>query len=268
MSALSTGVQMVRQYWRQPLIWPAIWRASTSYVAGRLRPDLQEKDDAARRMERIEAAVWCDKCAVSLNESTNKLPFKLELRDPKAEHSEIFRGAQARVDACPTKLGGAGNLTLLYSMALALRASSVVETGVAYGWSSLALLLAMKDDAGAKLASVDLPYLQRRNDDWVGIAVPHDIRRNWHLLRMADREGLPRALAITGPLDLAHYDSDKSREGRHFAYGALWAALRPGGVLISDDIGDNFAFRDFACEIGQEPIILRQDAKYQGILVK
>ncbi len=55
---------------------------------------------------------------------------------------------------------------------------------------------------------------------------------------MADREGLPRALREAAPVDLAHYDSDKSPQGRAFAYAAIWQALREGGILVSDDVGD------------------------------
>lgn len=53
-----------------------------------------------------------------------------------------------------------------------------------------------------------------------------------------------------------------------WAYRRLWDALRTGGYFISDDIGDNVAFRDFAKSVGVEPIIVRSDDKHVGILVK
>jgi predicted O-methyltransferase YrrM len=149
-----------------------------------------------------------------------------------------------------------------------LRACQIVETGVAYGWSSLALLLAIRDTPGANLLSVDLPYLTMRNDDWVGLAVPSDLTAQWRLFRMADREGLPKAIKLARTIDLAHYDSDKSREGRLFAYDLIWRALRSGGVLVSDDIGDNLAFKKFSQRAERVPIVLKQGRKYQGILVK
>jgi predicted O-methyltransferase YrrM len=205
---------------------------------------------------------------VSLDELRNLLPLEFAVRDPRIEHARFFGEAHDRVEACPERLGGAGNLSLLYSLAKALGARHIVETGVAYGWSSLALLLAIRDEANARLLSVDLPYLTIRSDRWVGLAVPPDLSGQWQLLRMADREGLPKAIKLAGTIDLAHYDSDKSPEGRLFAYDLIWRALRSGGVLVSDDIGDNLAFERFSHKVERTPIVLKQDRKYQGLLVK
>ena len=71
-----------------------------------------------------------------------------------------------------------------------------------------------------------------------------------------------------GLLDLAHYDSDKTIEGRLFAYRLIWRALRPGGILMSDDVSDNLGFKQFCMEIGGEPVIVRQENKFQGLLAK
>lgn len=46
------------------------------------------------------------------------------------------------------------------------------------------------------------------------------------------------------------------------------AALRPGGLLISDDIGDNQAWRTFCAQIGRETIVVRTGSKHLGIVVK
>ena len=99
------------------------------------------------------------------------------------------------------------------------------------------------------------------------MVVPPQLKRLWTLHRMADREGLPRAL-VDGPFDLCHYDSDKSVEGRLWAYPRMWAALRPGGFLISDDIGDNHAWRTFCAEIGREAVVVHSGSKHVGVLVK
>ncbi len=57
-----------------------------------------------------------------------------------------------------------------------------------------------------------------------------------------------------------------------WAYPKLWNALKPGGILISDDIHDDFAFRDFSSSVGENPIIVQtpilENAKYVGILIK
>ncbi len=85
---------------------------------------------------------------------------------------------------------------------------------------------------------------------------------------MADLEGLPRALREAGPVDLAHYDSDKTSEGRAFAYPALWRSLREGGILVSDDVGDNLEFKRFAEKVERSPLVVQWNGKFQGILIK
>jgi hypothetical protein len=41
-----------------------------------------------------------------------------------------------------------------------------------------------------------------------------------------------------------------------FEYNAAWPALRPGGVLISDDVNSTEAFRRFAAQEGRRPVRL------------
>lgn len=165
-------------------------------------------------------------------------------------------------------MGGASHMPLIHALCEQLAATRVIETGVAFGWSSLAVLLSLRNRPAARLYSVDLPYFVRRNDPWMGCVVPVEFRKQWIFYRMADREGLPRAIRAAETADLVHYDSDKSLEGRRWAYPILWAALRSGGVLISDDVGDNHAFREFSTRCGITPHIVQSDNKYLGILSK
>ncbi len=252
-------------YLLRPVFWPEIRRKVWSKLRRLLwRP----VDETAAEVERTAATDWCAEHAVSWEEALGRLG----LSRPDGTLESLFpvqvTEARERLATCPVQLGGAGNLDLLYAICESQAATRVIETGVAYGWSSLAILLSLQNRTGARLFSVDLPYFNLRNDRWVGIAVPPYLREPWQLFRMADREGLPRALKAAGRIDLAHYDSDKSAAGRRFAYRLLWQALHPGGVLISDDVGDNLGFRRFCEEISQEPVIVRQAEKFQGILVK
>ena len=159
-------------------------------------------------------------------------------------------------------------MELLFGLARDGRAARILETGVAFGWSSLAILLATEGDRNARLVSVDMPYVKRNADDLVGLAVPDELRKRWTLIRRADREGIPQALEILGEVDLAHYDSDKTVEGRNFAYPLMWGALSPGGVLVSDDVSDNLAFINFCETIGLKPVIVRVEGKFAGIVRK
>ena len=78
------------------------------------------------------------------------------------------------------------------------------------------------------------------------------------------------AIAQLRTIDMCHYDSDKSYEGRMWAYPRLWEALRDGGVFISDDVNDNQAFRDFCESVGVQPYIMAKanSSHYVGIIIK
>ena len=221
---------------------------------------------------RVESENWCGQFAISVSEAVRRITGAGHSASVQEKFKSVFEAAHKKVAQCPVVMGGAGDLDLLYYVVRNLKAENVIETGVAYGWSSLALLLGLQDQKGSRLVSTDMPYIQGNNDAYVGLVVPAELRPHWDLIRLADRQALPMALAKLRTIDVCHYDSDKTYAGRMWAYPKLWAALRPGGYFISDDIGDNVGFRDFAHQIGIAPMIIRSDwkegTKYVGILVK
>ena len=100
-------------------------------------------------------------------------------------------------------------------------------------------------------------------------SVPPELATEWTLIREPDQNGLKKALrGLGGAIDLCHYDSDKSYQGRMFAYPLLWQALRPGGIFISDDIQDNLAFRDYFAAAGVEVHVTSSDGKFVGVARK
>jgi predicted O-methyltransferase YrrM len=186
-----------------------------------------------------------------------------------ARYPDEWLAAERRAAAVPVAMGGAANVELLYDVVQWLRPDRVLETGVALGWSSLAILLALESRGHGELVSIDMPYPGMNNDAFVGVTVPSYLRSRWTLIRRPDRDILRSVLRRLGPIDLAHYDSDKSRPGRAFSYPRLWKALRAGGILVSDDIADNSVFHEFARHVDRDPIVIRKDVdNFLGILVK
>ncbi len=180
-----------------------------------------------------------------------------------------YTGALEAAGEVPVFMGGPGDLDLLFHLAGHERVRTAIETGVAFGWSSLAILLGMRSEG--RLFSTDMPYVRGGNEDYVGCVVPDDLRGGWTLIRLADRQALPIALKASGPIQLCHYDSDKTHVGRMWAYALLWDALEPGGYFVSDDVSDNEAFRVFAEGVGLEPTVIRprtEGEKYVGVLMK
>lgn len=220
----------------------------------------------AEEQQRAEATSWCGSVAVSCSAALEALGLPSEVRSVAAEFPQIWQQAEQIVADRGSGLGGATYVDLLHHLARELRPARVIETGVAAGWSSLAVLLAFSESGSGQLVSIDMPYPKLGNEAAVGCVVPSRLRGSWTLLRLPDRDGLPRALK-GGKIGLAHYDSDKSYEGRMFAYPRLWEALTLGGVLMSDDIGDNLAFRDFARQVGASPrVIERPSGGFAGLI--
>lgn len=144
-------------------------------------------------------------------------------------------------------MGGGGDHNLIYTIAKSSDNSRILETGVAFGFSSLALLLGVKDVTGAKLISNDFPYVGGTGEPCFSKAVPNSLAEDseWKIFRLPDRDFITWVLPFLKPFDLIHYDSAKGYGPRRFAYKRLWKKLRPGGLLISDDIGDNLGFSHF-----------------------
>jgi predicted O-methyltransferase YrrM len=242
-------------------LWPHFSRALLRRL--RIAKDCKQELQARDRWEET---------AISMESALRRLGVSAPVTSLRRRFPEVWIAAERRVSECPIPfrdlgIAGGADVELLYYLCRHIRARRVLETGVALGWSSLAILLAISAERGARLHSVDLPYTRLRATKWVGVAVPPPLKDFWTLHRMADREGLPRGLA-QGPFDLCHYDSDKSLEGRLWAYPRMWAALRPGGLLISDDVADNRAWRTFCAQLGRETIVVNTGSRHVGILVK
>lgn len=257
-------VRMLLWFLQRPSLYPHVMYLALKKLS---------RASSVKNNTRQEAMQWCGERCVDSSTAIKRLtgfpaPEPIERLFP-----DVFSIAAGRANECPTTMGGPGDLDLLYSVAEHLGAVHVIETGVAYGWSSLAILLSLKNRVGSRLISADMPIPNGNSEQYVGCVVPPEMRSHWSLLRWADRQALPKALKELGAIELCHYDSDKSYEGRMWAYPVLWKALKQDGVFISDDIGDNVAFREFSEAVACEPLIVRKgdtdlSTKYIGVLVK
>lgn len=230
---------------------------------------LQKSLNRTKEMTGGESAQWCSGLAISSAEAIKKvLGQSYSIKDPSVDFPEEYAFARRKVESSPHKMGGAANMLLLYNICKQKGVSTILETGVAYGWSSLAILLAIRERSSAALFSTDMPYAKMGNENSVGIVVPDNMKSNWYLFRESDISGLPKILKRVRYFDVIHYDSDKSFTGRMWSYSKLYDRLRSGGVFISDDIQDNIAFKLFVQKRKLDPIIVAQEGKYSGIVVK
>lgn len=221
------------------------------------------------QQERAEGREWAEAHESTAGALLETLGLPAELESPAVLDPQDWAAAVEADARCASGMGGPAHVDLLFTLARGTKVTRAIETGVARGWSSLAILLALRSSDG-RLVSIDMPYPKLGAEDQVGLVVGEGLRRRWRLIRRADRDGLLPALAELGTVDLAHHDSDKSVEGRLFVYRTVWTHIRPGGILLSDDIEDNLAFRDFASSVDRRPWVIRKsDGRgFVGVLVK
>jgi len=209
---------------------------------------------------------WCEKNLISYEECMSKLGFRLINKEPFS--SDHVNEVKRKLGISKSNFGGQGHVFLLYSVCENLDAVKVLETGVAYGWSSYAILSSVSKRSG-KLISVDMPMVRQIDYHLIGVAVNEDLKGNWELLREPDRHGLNKAIKKHNySYDLAHYDSDKAYYGRKWSQPLIWKYLRKGGIFISDDIEDNSAFREFVTSNNLDFSVLKFEGKYVGVIRK
>lgn len=159
--------------------------------------------------------------------------------------------------------GGAGYVELAYAIARITRPRIVLETGVSDGYSSSALLQALVDNNSGNLFSVDLPQFRLGAEAKTGGGIPQHLRAScrWELVIGPDRKRLPDLVTQIAPIDFFHYDSDKSYEGMLHTWNLVWPYLRPGAVLMLDDVNLHDAFFEFADEKNLTPIVIHKPRK-------
>ena len=230
---------------------------------------LKRNKNSQQEETRAESTNWCKENCISQEEALKKLTGKSTFKNINRLYPDEIKLAKNTASDCPIKMGGEGAISFLYHLVKEKKFKNIIETGVAYGWSSLAILLAIKDIENALLISNDMPYIKANNEDYVGCVIPENIKSKWQLQRLPDVKGIPLALNFFNHnIDLCHYDSDKSYTARKWSSPILWSSLKNGGLFVSDDINDNIAFKQFCEDVNRIPIIIEHLGKYVGVIIK
>jgi hypothetical protein len=141
--------------------------------------------------------------------------------------------------------GDAGLVRAVWCLTRHLRPENVVETGVAHGVTSRFILEALEKNGVGRLSSIDLPPVEKDWQKQVGVAVDDRHTKRWTYVKGPSRLRLPKLLAQLGKIDLFIHDSLHSERNVRFELDRAWAALRPGGALVVDDVDANWGFHSF-----------------------
>ncbi|MGQ0464242.1 MAG: class I SAM-dependent methyltransferase [Sporichthyaceae bacterium] len=157
-------------------------------------------------------------------------------------------------------------VALAYAYCRLRKPDTVLETGVANGFTTAAILQALAENDHGVLLSIDLPHLHPQAIESVGSAVDPALRGRWQLHFGPAARRIPDVAA--GGVDVFVQDAAHTYLGQRAEYRAGWPLLKEGGVMISDDVGPCFAA--FAREVGLRPLYVSQEPKAEpiGVLVK
>lgn len=189
--------------------------------------------------------------------------------EAEQEARKIDGLASATLSGLSISLGGGGNYILGYFYARFLRPEVIFETGVAAGWTSVALLRAIRRNGFGLLFSSDFPYFRLEEPEkYVGILAKGEDISRWKLDLRGDKVALRDfTSALAGEkISLIHYDSDKSVRGRREAVRELLPHVSDKCVLIMDDVQDNLFFRNLVNHYSLEYSIIEFLGKYLGVV--
>ncbi|HEY6978369.1 MAG TPA: class I SAM-dependent methyltransferase [Chitinophagaceae bacterium] len=203
-----------------------------------------------------------DYSSLANNISSSLWEESLQFSTQLSEHSNKV------LQTIQPKLGGGGIYPFLYFLTRLTMPLRIVETGVAAGFTSQTFLSAIKKNGKGFLYSSDFPYFRINNPEkFIGILVEEELKKYWELHIKGDEINLPVIVNKIPEIDIFHYDSDKTYEGRLYATELIENKMSKNGFIIYDDIQDNAYFYDYVQKRSpQEWYIFEFGGKYIGVI--
>lgn len=156
----------------------------------------------------------------------------------------------------------------MYVLCRLLKPEKIVETGIAYGNSSLFILQALNENKKGQLYSIDYVFRPWETREAIGSAIPSRLRNRWHLVFGSTNKKLKKTLEELDEIDIFFHDSLHTYKNMMFEFNTTWQHIKKGGFLLSDDINDNSAFYQFYSSLKLNPIIVGENKSLLGVLQK
>jgi predicted O-methyltransferase YrrM len=156
----------------------------------------------------------------------------------------------------------------LYWLVRKLKPTTIVQTGVCNGLSSAFMMLGLvKNGPEGRLHAIDLPPVFNPADQaWTvkdkvyGVVIPEGMSSGWmipdayrdrfEVWTGGARALLPKMVDKVDAIDLFYHDSDHTYGHMMFEFREAKRKLRPGGVIVADDVSWNASVWDFADQHG------------------
>ena len=194
----------------------------------------------------VEAKKWAKLNTKQTTEDFCKSIDSLLYDEVKSDTSFIEKEAKEKLSKLNVFFGGRGNYILVYFLIRKFKLLNIVETGVAAGWTSLAILRALKKNGKGNLYSSDFPYFRLPDPEkFIGILVPKHYKENWCLYIKGDENNIKEIKKKIKSVDLVHYDSDKTYNGRQNFIKMISNLVHNQTFLIMDDLHNDSFFLDY-----------------------
>lgn len=162
--------------------------------------------------------------------------------------------------------GWKGVLAAIYALVRTARPQRVVETGVGIvGATTSTILDALESNGSGELWSIDPDWFYRAAGIHVGAGIPSRLRHRLHLNVGRSGDLLVPLLRESHDVDLFIHDGGHTFRNMLFEFRSVWPHLRPGGILLSDDI-NNHAFDTFSREVGVEMLAASYGTSFVGLM--
>src|SRR3990172_3991420 len=245
----------------------------SEYVDLKLQKD-QDKKKSKRKAEYFEKEIAVEDVLEKIfpgKTFNDKIFVELE------NHIENFtrlkkneRRYQSVDNPYPIEFGLGKNVCrLLYYLVKFSQPDVVVETGVANGFSSSYLLLALDSLNKGKLISIDYLVMPWHTREKVGQAIPQSLKK-WHEIIIGNSLiEISKLKTRIKQFDIFMHDSSHTYKHMMEEYQISWPHLKNGGYLLSDDVSQNDAFLEFADKVGRQSLIIQKDNQsHFGIIQK
>lgn len=201
------------------------------------------------------------------------------------QYLDAFTASSSFKRAFSVGHSGDFDVMMLYALVRMQKPQVVIETGVASGRSSSAILQALADNGIGKLYSIDLPHFYKGatpgaytthegNTELKGFVpegkkpgwlVPQELRSRWELILGDSNVELPKLLECCSSVDIFYHDGDHSYETMRAEFTAVWPKIVSSGFVLSDDIDWNDAWKEFTADIMPKYI---QAYRHLGVVQK
>lgn len=145
----------------------------------------------------------------------------------------------------------------LFSLCQYVKPDTVIETGIANGFSSSYILQSMSLRNSGKLFSIDDVFLPWHTFNKIGCAIPENLKKFHQIILGNSVPELKKILPELGSIDIFVHDSAHTFDNMMNEFTTVWPFIRKGGYLVSDDVSANDAFLDFCDKIKTRPYIIK-----------